>query len=302
MIENFIKKLQSSDKCYTYEFSSPLSFTFDTIFKDLENKEFLKKIDAFVCTDSPLAKLKHSSILASLKLQNHFKIPSVTTISMRDKNSLALQSSLIGMNSLDLRLVLALTGDPLRHGNQLQAKGVFEGNSLVLLKIINQLNAKKDINDNLIKGEGKEIYGFCVMNSYANNIESLYKKMKTKIQAGAKALFTQPIYDIKIAKILVKYLEKINTELQTNCVLVFGFFPITSYKTALFLHNKLPGVFIPDTILEIFKKAQHQSDEEKIGLEFSTQLFENLNSVHNKIHIMSANKSEIIENILKNIP
>lgn len=302
MIEDFIQKLRSKNKCYTYEFSSPLSFTFDDLFSDLEKREFLGKIDAFVSTDSPLAKLKHSAILASLKLQNHFKIPSITTLSMRDRNSLALQGSVIGMNSLDLRLILALTGDPLRHGNQPQAKGVFEGNSLILLKIIQQLNKQKDINDNLIKGQGKEIYGFGVMNSYANNIESLYKKMKNKIQAGAKAIFTQPIYDINIAKILVEYCQKINAELDTNCVLVFGYFPITSFKTANFLHNKLPGVFLPKEYLEIFKDAQSTNNELEIGLELSTKLFLDLNSLHNKIHIMSANKSEIVEKILKNTP
>lgn len=297
-IENFIEILKSKEKCYTYEFSVPISFDLEEHFTLLKKSKILDVIDAFVCTDSPLAKLKHNSLLASLKLQNHFNIPSITTMAMRDKNTLALQSELIGMNSLDLRLVLALTGDPLRHGNQIQARPVFEGNSQLLLKIISQLNSKKDINGKEIFGENKPIYAFSVLNAYANNKDNLYKKMYEKIKNGANAIFTQPVYDLQNAKELLEFINSINKELNKNCILVFGFFPITTYKTALFLHNKLPGVFVPQDWLIELKEAQNTYNEEKIGIQKSKKLFKDLMKLHPKIHIMSANKLEIIEKIL----
>ncbi|WP_297809703.1 methylenetetrahydrofolate reductase [uncultured Helicobacter sp.] len=297
-IESFVNKLTSKGKCFTYEFSAPASFNLELLFNNLQNKQFIKELDAFVCTDSPLGKLKHSAILASLKLQTTFKIPSITTISMRDKNTLALQSDIVGMNSLDLRLILALTGDPLRLGNQPQAKGVFEGNSLLLLKIINALNHKKDINGEALKGDSKLIYPFCVLNSYANKKENLYRKMQEKIQNGAQAIFTQPIYDINIAQELLEWCERINIQNQTKCVLVFGFFPIFSYKTALFLHHKLPGVFVPKSWLEEMKQANEKNTEAQIGLEKSRVLFSNLYKIHQKFHFMSANKPDLIEGII----
>ncbi|CAM2788141.1 methylenetetrahydrofolate reductase [Helicobacter burdigaliensis] len=300
-IENFIQRLRSEKKCFTYEFSVPMSFSLEENFKLLEKSKILDKIDAFVCTDSPLAKLKHNSLLASLKLQSYFNIPSITTMTMRDKNTLALQSELIGMNSLDLRLILALTGDPLRHGNQIQARPVFEGNSQLLLKIIAQLNSKKDINDNDILGENKPIYAFSVLNAYANNKDNLYKKMYDKVKNGANAIFTQPVYDLQNAKELLGFMDSINKELQKKCILVLGFFPITTYKTALFLHNKLPGVFVPkDWLLEL-KEVQGLEDEKKVGLQKSKKLFEDLVKIHPKIHIMSANKLEVIEKILEEL-
>lgn len=298
-IESFIDKLQKGKKCYTYEFSAPASFCLEELFCGLKNQSFLQELDAFICTDSPLGKLKHSPILASLKLQNTFKIPSIATISMRDKNTLALQSELIGMNSLDLRLVLALTGDPLRLGNQPQAKGVFEGNSALLLKIINALNLNKDINGENLQGIPKRIYPFCVLNSYAKNKESLYKKMREKIRNGALAIFTQPIYDESIAKELLKWCDAINLEFGTNCAIVLGFFPITSYKTALFLHYKLPGVFVSQEWLKALEIAKKNGKEAEVGLQKSKELFKALNALQQKFHFMSANKAEIIAQILK---
>lgn len=298
-IESFVDKLQNSKKCYTYEFSAPASFCLEDLFSALKNQSFLEKLDAFICTDSPLGKLKHSPILASLKLQNTFKIPSIATISMRDRNTLALQSELIGMNSLDLRLILALTGDPLRLGNQPQAKGVFEGSSALLLKIIAALNQGRDINGGNLRGNSKRVYPFCVLNSYAKNKENLYKKMYEKIKNGALAIFTQPIYDVKIAEELLEWKDTINCELGTKCALVFGVFPIGSYKTALFLHHKLPGVFVPSDWLSSLEIAQKKGNEKEVGLQKSKRLFEELSALQKKFHFMSANKPEILASILE---
>ncbi|WP_416826256.1 methylenetetrahydrofolate reductase [Helicobacter ganmani] len=297
-IESFIQRLTQQDKCFTYEFSAPASFDLEPLFDALHQAQFLNKLDAFICTDSPLGKLKHSAILASFKLQNAFKIPSITTISMRDKNTLALQSDILGMNSLDLRMILALTGDPLRLGNQPQAKGVFEGNSLLLLRIIEALNQQRDINGTALSGNSKPIYPFCVLNSYANKKENLYRKMQEKIQNGAQAIFTQPIYDLNIAQELLEWCEKINAHNDTKCALVFGFFPIFSYKTALFLHHKLPGVFVPMALLEEMQKANKQNTESQVGLEKSQTLFSNLYQLHQKFHFMSANKPHLIAKII----
>lgn len=298
-IESFIDKLQNGEKCYTYEFSAPASFHLEKFFDILKQQKFLQSIDAFVCTDSPLGKLKHSAVLGSLKLQNTFKIPSITTMSMRDKNTLALQGELIGMNHLDLRLILALTGDPLRLGNQPQAKGVFEGNSGLLLKIITALNANKDINGLHLQDSCKAIYPFCVLNSYAKKKESLYRKMREKIRNGALAIFTQPIYDVSIAEELLEWCAAINLEYATKCALVFGFFPIVSFKTASFLHHKLPGVFVPEDWLIALETASKEDREAQIGLQKSRELWKGLSVLQQKFHFMSVNQPEVIESILE---
>ena len=120
--------------------------------------------------------------------------------------------------------------------------------------------------------------------------------MSFKIQNGAEAIFTQPIYDLQIAKELISWNKEINQECKTQSVLVLGFFPITSYKTALFLHNKLPGVYVPQDWLDALEKAHN--NEAAIGLAKSKNFFEKLRCFYQKIHFMSANKPKLIENIL----
>ncbi|PAF47449.1 methylenetetrahydrofolate reductase [Helicobacter sp. 12S02232-10] len=296
MIEECVQKLLNTD-FLSYEISPPKS---PNIGEDLLTQlQDWKDFDALVCTDAPLAKFRQSSILTSLKLQNTLKKPVICTLNMRDRNTIALQGEILGANELDVRMFLTLTGDPIKLGDHPSAKGVFEGNSSLLVKLIQNFNQNKDLNEHPIKGTLKTIYPFGVLNSYANNPLSLKNKMRRKINSGIFALFTQPVYDIEIAKLLLQWLEEINTELGKNTGLVFGYFPILRYKTAQFLYSKLPGVFVPQIWLEKLERAHSigEKEEEKVGLELSKNLFEELKKLHNKIHFMNANKVALAKKI-----
>jgi len=90
----------------------PHGASMDGIIKKIEESKVTEMIDGFSVTDNPLAKLKMSSILSAIKLQERFLKPVIATMSMRDRNKLSLQSSLLGANEFDIRIILALTGDP----------------------------------------------------------------------------------------------------------------------------------------------------------------------------------------------
>ncbi|PAF43085.1 methylenetetrahydrofolate reductase [Helicobacter sp. 11S03491-1] len=298
MIEECVHKILNT-KFLSYEITPPRGTNIgEELIKELQEWD---GYDALVCTDAPLAKFKQSSILTSLKLQNTLKKPVICTLNMRDRNSIAIQGDILGANQLDVRLFLALSGDPVKLGDYPNAKGVFEGNSTLLIHLINQCNQNKDLNDKPFKGEVKTIYPFGVINSYANNPLSLKNKMKRKIKSGVLALFTQPIYDIENAKILVQWCAEINRELHTNTQLVLGYFPIMKYKTAQFLYSKLPGVFVPQIWLKKLEEASliSQEQEQKVGFELSKKLFEDLKNTHYKIHFMNANKITLAKKILR---
>jgi len=305
MIENFIEKIQNS-KMVSFEISPPKGANFDETLKKLESSNLVSKIDGFIVTDSPLAKLRYSSILASIKTQQFFNKPTVATLSMRDKNSIALQADLIGANDFDLRCFLALTGDGVNHGDQPQAKAVFEQNSLFLLQIINSLNSQKDIANNPLKEPLKPIYGLCVLNSYAKNLETLKRKMAKKIEAGCVAIVTQPVYDLDVANMLHAWLIELTSkysDFRKDTKLIFGFFPVVSYKSAYFLYSKLPGVFIPQLWLERLENASKISKDEefKVGFEMSRELFETLYLSHQKLHLMSSNNAKLIYDLTEGI-
>ncbi|WP_289769526.1 methylenetetrahydrofolate reductase [Helicobacter bilis] len=295
MLDQLITKLHSNQAFLSVEVSPSLSSTIgQSVIDELKS---LKQADCFVCTDSPLARLKPSSILTSIKLQNALKKPVICTFSMRDRNSIALCGDILGANEFGLRSFLSLSGDGVKNGDCVGAKGVFEESSLKLGRIIDGLNQGIAANGKVLKDSVETIYNFSVINSYANNTESLKKKMLKKLSNSAvQGLFTQPVFSLEAARFLLESMESINKELGQNCVMILGFFPVLSYKVALFLRDKLPGVYIPDEWAQKLEKASIKGKEveRKIGLELSNKLFKDLQTLHNKFHFMSANKPSLL--------
>ncbi|WP_157147460.1 methylenetetrahydrofolate reductase [Brachyspira pilosicoli] len=303
-VENFIKKLENNDEySFTLEISPQAKYDLSYIEKKINNSNIQNYTDAFVVTDSPFANIKISPILAAIQLQQRLNNnkPFIATQTMRDKNSLALQNDLIGANYFDIRMILAVTGDAIANGNQKQAKGVFEGNSNLLIDIIKNLNKSKSLGEFTFKEPLKAIYPFCVINSYAKNDDSLKVRLAKKANSGVKAIFTQPIYEVERLEFLLKCIDKL--PLKEKPILVPGFFPVLTYKTAYFIYYKLSGSYIPEKWLSKLKKASDKSEEEerKTAIELSSKLFEDMLKIHKKMHIMSLNNYEFVVDLLKNI-
>ena len=303
-VENFIKKLENNNEyCFTLEISPQAKYDLSYIEEKINNSQIQNYTDAFVVTDSPFANIKISPILAAIQLQQRLNNnkPFIATQTMRDKNSLALQNDLIGANYFDIRMILAVTGDAIANGNQKQAKGVFEGNSNLLIDIIKNLNKSKSLGEFTFKEPLKPIYPFCVINSYAKNDDSLKVRLAKKANSGVKAIFTQPIYEVERLEFLLKCIDEL--PLKEKPILVPGFFPVLTYKTAYFIYYKLSGSYIPEKWLSKLKKASDKSEEEerKTAIELSSKLFEDMLKIHKKMHIMSLNNYEFAADLLKNI-
>ncbi|WP_302280185.1 methylenetetrahydrofolate reductase [Brachyspira pilosicoli] len=303
-VENFIKKLENNNEyCFTLEISPQAKYDLSYIEEKINNSNIQNYVDAFVVTDSPFANIKISPILAAIQLQQRLNNnkPFIATQTMRDKNSLALQNDLIGANYFDIRMILAVTGDAIANGNQKQAKGVFEGNSNLLIDIIKNLNKSKSLGEFTFKEPLKPIYPFCVINSYAKNDDSLKVRLAKKANSGVKAIFTQPIYEVERLEFLLKCIDEL--PLKEKPILVPGFFPVLTYKTAYFIYYKLSGSYIPEKWLSKLKKASDKSEEEerKTAIELSSKLFEDMLKIHKKMHIMSLNNYEFVVDLLKNI-
>ena len=303
-VEQFISTLENKDEyTFTLEISPQAKYDLGYIEEKINASNISDYINAFVVTDSPFANLKISSILAALQLQQRLNNnkPFIATQTMRDKNSIALQNDLIGANYFDIRMVLAVTGDAIANGNQKQAKAVFEGNSELLISIIKDLNRGKSLGEFIFKEPLKPIYPFCVINSYAKNNDTLKVRLAKKANSGVKAIFTQPIYEAERLELLLKWIDEL--PLKEKPVLVPGFFPILTYKTAYFIYYKLPGAYIPETWLNKLKEASDKSPEEekKVAVELSTNLFNDMIKIHKKMHIMSMNNYDFVVSLLKNI-
>ncbi len=302
MFEHFIDKLQN-DSFLTLETTPKHSATFDPVIDRIKELSLHKKVDGFSVTDSPLAKMKYSSLFAALKLQTAFKKPSIATISMRDRNKIALQSGLLGANDFDIRAILALTGDPASMSDQPLAKGVFEGNSTLLLDIIKCFNGGIDYAGKPLDVRPKPIYPFAVSNAFAKNPKNLQKKMRLKLEHNALAIITQPVYSAKNGEMLLELFEKAKVEAGVrakNAQLVLGFFPITKLRTAQFLTAHVPGVEVPKIWHERLFEAKNRTsdDQEEVGLELSIEAFESIYNMHPKMHVMAANNFTLAAKII----
>lgn len=302
MFDTLIEKLQN-DSYLTLETTPPHEPSLEHMILSIKKANIVDKIDGFTSTDSPLAKLKYNSILASYKIQEEFKKPCIATMTMRDKNKIALQSDLLGANDFNVRAILALTGDPASMSNQPRTKGVFESNSSLLLQIIKSFNYGLDIAGHPFKIPPKEIYPFAVSNSFSKRFSSLQRKMHKKISEGAKGIITQPVFDKENAKQLLQTFKDAKKDVaqhKQDTQLIFGIFPITKLRTALFLSAQVPGIYVPQIWIDKLEVANKISEieEYKVGMELSKKILLEVNKINPKVHVMSANRFEIVKELI----
>ncbi|MDD3341951.1 MAG: methylenetetrahydrofolate reductase [Sulfurospirillaceae bacterium] len=302
MIEQLIDKLRHNT-FLSLETTPMHEPTFEPIIEKIAHFGLNTKVDAFSTTDNPLARLKYNAFFGALKLQNRFQKPVITTMSMRDRNKVALQSDLLGANEHELRTILCLTGDPANASDQPLLKGVFEGNSTLLMDIIKCFNAGLDYSGKPFKTQPKPIYPFAVCNAHANIPKNLIKKMHTKMEHGAVGIITQPVYSVENATLLLEMLQNAKEGLSAEAQkteLILGFFPIVKLRTAQFLAAHVPGIHVPEIWMEKLTRAKKVSEEEekKVGFELSLNAFKSIQKVHPKIHMMSANNFELVSDLL----
>jgi len=296
MFENFIEKLQN-DSFLTLETTPGHGASCQDLVDAIRLQGLHELVDGFSATDSPLSKLKMSALFAAVALQQQLAKPVIATMSMRDKNSIALQSDLLGANGFDVRAVLALTGDSAKMSDQPNPKAVVEGDSTLLLQIIKHLNEGTDLANKPFKTPPKHIYAFAVAPSDVYKKDSLLKKMVKKLNGGAIALLTQPLFDENHIEPLVAIFEEAKRQSgQKNAQLVIGSFPVVSYKTANFLHTKVPGANIPASWLEAL---QNSNDEYACGFELSLKVFQAIRKQHGKCHLMVANNFALAKELIK---
>jgi 5,10-methylenetetrahydrofolate reductase len=305
VIESAIDKLQN-DSFLSLETTPAKSSNINNILSAIEKYDLQNKVDAFSTTDNPLSKLKYSALISAYKIQEKFKKPVLCTVSMRDRNIIALQSDLLGANDLDIRMILSITGDPASISDQKGAKSVLEGNSLKFLDIVNAFNKGTDLMGNKIIEAPKKIYAFSVINSHAKDYKRLQKKIEKKIEKNTKAIITQPIFCEKTADIMSdifkEAVDKFNDE-RNKCKLIYGFFPVTSYKIALFLKNNVPGMYMSDIWLNEMENAHKISlqKESEVGYNLSKKMLNYLYKKEKRVHVMTANHFELASSLIDTI-
>lgn len=217
--------------------------------------------------DSPMAKVRMSSMATCLLIQQKVGIETIIHFTTRDRNLMGIQADLLGCQALGVRNVIALTGDPPSIGNYAHVTAVYDVDSVGLIKIISQLNKGLDIGGNTI-GSPTSLTIACALNPTAENRKLEIERLKKKIDAGAHIIMTQPLYQLSD---LTDFLDDFG---DVPIPILAGIMPLHSFKHAEYLHNEVPGITIPDDVRAAMERAG--DDAARIGVELSEKLIEEL--------------------------
>jgi methionine synthase I (cobalamin-dependent)/5,10-methylenetetrahydrofolate reductase len=205
----------------------------------------LKKrgVDAIDISDGARARLRMHPVAAARIVQDEAEIETVAHISCRDRNLIGLQADLLGAAALGVRNVLAVTGDPAQIGDYPEATSVFDTDSVGLVHVLSRMNAGEDLAGNPI-GEPPGFLIGAAFNPTAEDLEAEVERLRRKVEAGAHAFWTQPVFEIGT---LHRALEEIG---EGEVCLLLGLMPLRSARQAEFLHHEVPGIDIPKHIRE----------------------------------------------------
>ncbi|MGB8347613.1 MAG: bifunctional homocysteine S-methyltransferase/methylenetetrahydrofolate reductase [Ktedonobacteraceae bacterium] len=235
--------------------------------KILDGAAMLQKIgvDCINIADSPMARVRMSCIAMARLIQDRLGMETIIHFTTRDRNLMALQSELLGAHALGIRNILALTGDPIRAGDYPNTTGVWNVDSVGLIRVMRGMNAGHDAAGAAIgTGASFHIGAALNLNMTDEETDQEIEKYRRKIEAGAHFIMTQPIYELSP---LLRFLDRVG---KPPIPLLLGSMPLHSSRHAEFLHNEVPGITIPDDVRARMRAAGERGHEE--GLKLAQEL------------------------------
>ena len=284
---NLKEKLARGDFVITAEMAPPKGIDFGHI---RECARAVKgRVDGVNVTDFQSAVVRASSLGGAKMLLDEGLEP-IMQITGRDRNRIAIQGELLSAAALGIKNVLALTGDHPSIGDHPDARGVFDMDSVNILQAATKLMEGQDLNGNKLSGTPEYFLGASVTPLY-DPLELQIIKMKKKIQAGAKFFQTQAVYDIDVIRSFMDEIKDLNTK-----VLV-GVIPLKSAGMAKYMNNNVPGIQVPDEIIERMRKAE---DKTKEGLNIAAEFIEQIKEekICDGVHIMAIGAEENVPTLL----
>lgn len=256
----------------------------------LEMALWLKnRVHAVNITDGSRAVVRMSSLAASAILSQH-DIEPIYQVACRDRNVIGLQADLMGAHALGLRNVLALTGDPVKAGDHPDARPVFELESVRLLKLIDKLNNGTDFNGKTLPDGALDLFAGAAVDVQLKSWSGLQRRFERKIEAGARFFQSQLVTDFDR---LHKFMDQVASI--SDKPILAGIFLLKSAKNAMFLNKNVPGVYIPDAIVQRLADAPDPLQE---GIKIAAEQIQIARQLCQGVHIMAIKREDLVPKIL----
>src|ERR1700741_1337818 len=249
------KKLQAQQFAVSVEIDPPKGVSIDRIVEQVSRVMANSHVDAIDINSGTLARVGMDALVLAGALEAHgFEtIPHLTT---RDANIIGLQAMLLGAWAVGgVRNVLAITGDPPSLGDHPETSGVYEVDSIGLVRVLSRLNQGTDWAGKSLGGATNFTIGVAV-NPVSEDTNEELRRFEAKIEAGAHFAMTQPIFDPEHWHAFLKRLGG-----KSPVPIVVGLWPLTSFKQPMRLNNQEPGIVIPEATLHEMEKAGEAARE-----------------------------------------
>ncbi len=251
--------------------------------------------DAINITDCQTAVVRLSSI-ASAAILVSLGLEPIAQMTCRDRNRIALQSDLLGAWALGVRNILLLTGDHPKFGNHPEAKAVFDLDSVQLVQMVKMMKEKKVfLNGEEMEVEPRFFIG-AVENPFSGSLELRVRRLAKKVAAGAEFIQTQIVYNVEK---FARWMELCQREGLTEKVSILaGVAPIKSVGMAKYMKNRVPGMDVPQEIVERMEKASNPKEE---GISLCIDIIKSLREIKGVkgVHIMAIEWEEVVPKIVK---
>jgi methylenetetrahydrofolate reductase (NADPH) len=289
MVSRFKEALDSGKFVITTEVAPPKGTNLENM---LHHIDLLKdRVDGINVTDHQSSIMRFPSLGGCLAIKEKGGEP-IMQMTCRDRNRLALEADLLLAYTRGIRNVLCLTGDAVPVGDHKEAKGVFDLDSLQLLRAIRQLASGHDLGGNDIDG-AVEFCAGAIVTPEAQPIEPQLIKFEKKVDAGAEFFQTQAIYDLENFTKFMEYARQFHTKILAGIVL------LSSARMAKYMTENVPGIFVPQELIDELSAVPKEEMLAK-GIEIAGRTIAALkkDAICDGVHIMAIGREEVVPDIL----
>jgi methylenetetrahydrofolate reductase (NADPH) len=288
----FERVLRAGAFAVTTELAPPDSADPEEVFR--RARIFDGFVDAINATDGSGANC-HMSSVAVCALLTRVGYAPVMQISCRDKNRIAIQGDILGGAAMGVCNILCLTGDDVSAGDHPQAKPVFDLDSLSLLSMARSMRDEHKFQSGRAISHSPRIFLGAAENPFAPPHDFRAHRLAKKVAAGAQFIQTQWCYDVPMLRAFMQKVEQLG--LLDKVFILIGVGPLASAKSAEWIRKHVPGVHIPDAIVQRLAGAQDQRAE---GKRICIDIIQEAREIKGVagVHVMAYRQEEAVAEII----
>lgn len=286
----FEEKLNSGKFLVTAEVGPPKG---TDISETIHHIDLLKdKVDAINATDHQSSVMRFPSLGVCLLVKERGGEP-ILQVTCRDRNRLALQADLLLAYSRGVRNVLCLTGDSINVGDHKGAKGVFDLDSVQLLRAIRTMESGRDLGGNELQGAPELCLGASV-HPEADFIGPQLIKFEKKVAAGAQFFQTQGIFRLDSLRRFMQYARQYKVKILAGIIL------LSSARMAKYMNENVPGIRVPQNLIDELAAAGKGKGVQK-GIEIAGQFIKAIREekLCDGVHIMAVGREGLVPEIME---